>query len=147
MIRQDETAGLDAQDIFVGRTVLNVGSRTQVGAIATDGNPQCDLDNSLVGADFRYRNTNFHGNTVELSRTTKRPRPKASRTTTTPSYGVNFFLPNARAGRPCISTSAWRTNFFPALGYVNVNDIEDHHLTVGYRHFFYTRRLRFAPLR
>ena len=33
LIKQDESGDLESQNVFVGRTVLNVGSRTQVGAI------------------------------------------------------------------------------------------------------------------
>jgi hypothetical protein len=136
VIRQGETASLDSQDLFVGRTVLNVGSRTQVGAIATDGNPQGDLDNSLVGADLRYRNTNFHGNTVELSTYYQETETEGSANEDNASYGVNFFLPNAQGWQALYQYKRVEDDFFPALGYVNVNDIEDHHMNVGYRQFF-----------
>jgi hypothetical protein len=136
VIRQGETAGLDSQDLFVGRTVRNVGSRTQVGAIATDGNPQGDLDNSLVGADVRYRNTNFHGNTIELSTYYQETETEGSANEDNASYGVNFFLPNAQGWQALYQYKRVENDFFPALGYVNVNDIEDHHMNVGYRQFF-----------
>jgi hypothetical protein len=136
VIRQDEAEDLQSQDLFVGRTVLNVGSRTQVGAIATDGNPQGDLDNSLVGADIRYRNTAFHGNTIELSTYYQETETEGVANEDNASYGVNFFLPNAQGWQALYQYKRVEENFFPALGYVNVNDIEDHHMNVGYRHFF-----------
>ena len=136
VIRQDETANLEAQDVFVGRTVLNVGSRTQVGAIVTDGNPQGDLDNSLVGADIRYRNTAFHGNTIELSTYYEETETEGLANDDNASYGVNFFLPNSQGWQALYQYKRVEENFFPAVGYVNVTDIEDHHMTVGYRHFF-----------
>jgi hypothetical protein len=136
VIRQDETVGLDAQDLFVGRTVLNVGSRMQVGAIATDGNPQADLDNSLLGADIRYRNTDFHGNTIELSSFYQETETEGVANDDNASYGFNFFLPNSQGWQALYQYKRVEDNFFPALGYVNVNDIEDHHMNVGYRHFF-----------
>ena len=116
VIRQDETAGLDAQDLFVGRTVLNVGSRMQVGAIATDGNPQGDLDNSLVGADIRYRNTAFHGNTVELSTLYQETETEGIANEDNASYGVNFFLPNAAGLAGPVSVQARGGEFFPGVG-------------------------------
>ena len=134
-IRQGETAGLDSQDIFVGRTVLNVGSRTQVGAIATDGNPQGDIDNSLVGADIRYRNTAFYANTVELSAFYQETDTEGLADADNASYGLNFFLPNAQGWQALYQYKRVEENFFPAVGFVNTNDIEDHHMNVGYRHF------------
>jgi hypothetical protein len=136
LIRQDETADLDSEDIFVGRTVLNVGSRTQVGAIVTDGNPQGDADNTLVGTDIRYRNTAFRGNTVELSGYYEETDTEGLAKEDNASYGMSFFLPNAQRWQALYQYKRVEENFFPAAGYVNVKDIEDHHATVGYRHFF-----------
>jgi hypothetical protein len=136
LIRQDETADLDAEDIFVGRTVLNVGSRTQVGAIVTDGNPQGDADNTLIGTDVRYRNTAFHGNTVELAAYYEETDTEGLPEDDNASYGMSFFLPNAQRWQGLYQYKRVEENFFPAAGYVNVRDIEDHHATVGYRHFF-----------
>jgi hypothetical protein len=134
-IRQGDAPGLNAQDIFVGRTVLNVGSRTQVGAIVTDGNPQSDIDNSLIGTDIRYRNTSFHGNTVELSAFYQETDTDGIADQDNASYGLNFFLPNAQGWQGLYQYKRVEQNFFPAVGFVNSNDIEDHHMNVGYRHF------------
>ena len=134
-IRQAESPSLNAQDVFVGRTVLNVGSRTQVGAIVTDGNPQSDIDNNLVGADIRYRNTAMSGNTVEFSGYYEQTETEGLANEDNASYGFNFFLPNAQGWQALYQYKRVEKNFFPALGYVNVNDIEDHHMNVGYRHF------------
>lgn len=135
VIRQDEGAGLDSEDVFVGRTVRNVGSRTQLGAIVTDGNPQGDADNRLVGADIRYRNTAFRGNTVEWSAYYEETDTEGLANEDNASYGVNFFLPNAQGWQALYQYKRVEENFFPAVGYVNVAGIEDHHMNVGYRHF------------
>ena len=135
VIRQGETTGIDSQNVFVGRTVLNVGSRTQVGAIVTDGNPQGNVDNSLVGADIRYRNTAFHGNTIEVSGFYQESDTDGIASQDNASYGFNFFLPNAQRWQALYQYKRVEENFFPAVGFVNVNDIEDHHMNVGYRHF------------
>ena len=134
-IRQGETPDIDAQDIFVGRTVRNIGSRTQVGAIVTDGNPQGGPDNSLVGADVRYRNTAFYGNTIELSAYYEETDTDGMSAEDNASYGLNFFLPNAQGWQALYQYKRVGENFFPAVGYVNVADIEDHHMNVGYRFF------------
>ncbi len=135
LINQDEFGALDSQNIFVGRTVLNVGSRTQVGAIVTDGNPQGNFDNTLVGTDIRYRNTAFYGNTVEFSGFYEQTDTEGLPDSDNAAYGVNFFLPNAQGWQALYQYKRTEENFFPAAGYVNVTDIEDHHANLGYRFF------------
>lgn len=136
LINQDETATFDSQNIFVGRTVLNVGSRTQVGAILTDGNPQSDIDNTLVGTDIRYRNTSFYGNTLEASAFYQETDTEGLADTDNASYGLNLFLPNAQGWQALYQYKRVEENFFPAVGFVNNSGIEDHHTNVGYRQFY-----------
>jgi len=132
---EESALGLDSQNIFVGRTVLNVGSRTQVGAILTDGNPQGNIDNTLVGTDIRYRNTAFYGNTVEASAFYQETDTDGLVDQDNASYGINLFLPNAQGWQGLYQYKRVEENFFPAVGFVNQTDMEDHHLNVGYRHF------------
>ncbi len=136
LIRQDEFGPLDAQNVFVGRTVRNVGTRTQVGAILTHGNPQSNVDNMLVGTDVRYRNTSFYGNTVEFSGFYQQTDTEGVANTDNASWGINLFMPNAQGLQGQYQYKRVEKNFFPAAGYVNVNDIEDHHASVGYRKFY-----------
>jgi len=136
LINQDEFGALDSQNIFVGRTVLNVGARTQVGAIVTDGNPQANIDNTLVGTDIRYRNTAFYGNTVEFSGFYQQTDTEGMAASDNSSLGVNLFLPNAQGWQALYQYKRVEKNFFPAAGYVNVTDIQDHHADLGYRKFF-----------
>jgi len=133
---EESGIGLDSQNIFVGRTVLNVGSRTQVGAIVTDGNPQANIDNTLVGTDVRYRNTSFYGNTVEASAFYQETDTEGLASSENASYGLNLFLPNAQGWQGLYQYKRVEENFFPAVGFVNQTDIEDHHLNFGYREFY-----------
>ncbi len=56
-VRQDAATGPDSVDLFVGRVAVNVLEESSIGAIVTSGNPDPNVDNSLVGVDFRYLNT------------------------------------------------------------------------------------------
>ena len=137
MINQDEnnSLGLDSQNIFVGRTVLNVGSRTQVGAIVTDGNPQSNLDNTLVGTDFRYRNTDFYGNTIQVSGFYEETETEGITNNNNAAMGFSLILPNAQGWQGLYQYKRVEENFFPAVGFVNNTDVQDHHGNFGYRHF------------
>ena len=57
LIRQDGYDGIDATDLAVGRVTLDIFEESLIGAIATYGDPGSNNDNSVVGVDYRYRNT------------------------------------------------------------------------------------------
>ena len=46
---------------FVGRVAANVLAESSVGMIVTDGDPSSNHDNSVVGVDFRYQNSQLIG--------------------------------------------------------------------------------------
>ena len=135
VINQDEGVGVDQQNIFVGRTVLNVGERTQVGAIVTDGNPQGNADNTLLGMDFRYRNTAFYDNTVEALGFYQETDTEGLPMQDNAAWSMGVVLPNSQGWQGLYYYKRIEKNFFPAVGYVNVTDIEDHHFNLGYRNF------------
>src|SRR5690606_24702132 len=65
-VQQDAAAAGGQDNLFVGRVAANVLNESSVGMIFTQGNPDADLDNSVLGVDFRYRNTRLaSGHTVE----------------------------------------------------------------------------------
>ena len=138
---EDKSQGLDSQNIFVGRTVLNVGSRTQVGAIVTDGNPQSNDDNTLLGTDFRYRNTDFYGNTIQVSGFYEETETEGIADNNNAAFGFNLLLPNAQGWQGLYQYKQVQENFFPAVGFVNATDIEDHFFNFGYRHFMQSESL------
>lgn len=135
LINQDENLTVDAQNIFVGRTVLNVGSRTQVGAIVTDGNPQSNVDNTLIGTDINYRNTDFYGNTVQASAYYQETDTEGVSDQDNASYGLSLVLPNAQGWQGIYQYKRVEENFFPAVGFVNNTDVQVHHGNAGYRFF------------
>ena len=66
-IRQDEYVNsdaelIDASDLYVTRVSTGVLAESSVGAIFTHGDPGSNLDSSLYGADFLYRNTRIGTN-------------------------------------------------------------------------------------
>ena len=52
---------VEGSNVFVGRLAANVLEESSVGLIATSGDPRSNIDNLLMGADFRYRNTRLPG--------------------------------------------------------------------------------------
>ncbi len=137
VIKQDESAvtGVQSRDIFVGRTVLNVGSHTQVGAILTDGDPLTNRDNTLVGTDIRYRNANIYGTALETVAFYEQTKSEGVSNDDNAAYGFGVVVPNSQGWQGLYNYRQVQSNFNPAVGYVNRTGIEDHHLMFGYRHF------------
>jgi hypothetical protein len=138
LISQDEdiASGVDADTIFVGRGSLNVLNESQVGVIATSGDPQSNLDNNLVGADFNYRNTRLaNGKTVEAS-TFYQQSDTEGKSGDDASYGAVLNYPSNQGWKGAYRYKKVEKNFDPAVGFVNQTDIEDHGLEARYTHFF-----------
>ena len=60
-VRQDEFETLPADNATVARASANLLEESNIGMIVTEGNPGSTVDNSLVGADFLYRNSRLPG--------------------------------------------------------------------------------------
>ncbi len=58
----DERSRIDRENLFVARMAANVLEESTVGFIVTHGDPEVKGDNTVVGADFLYRNTDFLDN-------------------------------------------------------------------------------------
>ncbi len=52
---------VEATNLFVGRAVANILEESNLGVIVTDGDPHSNLDNTIVGADFRHLDTRLPG--------------------------------------------------------------------------------------
>ncbi|MEI7950894.1 MAG: carbohydrate binding family 9 domain-containing protein [Gammaproteobacteria bacterium] len=137
MVRQDEDVGskVDAQTMLVGRASLNVLQESQIGVIATQGDAHSNNDNSLVGADFRYRNSHLPGGSVMESEVWYQQTDSALLTGDNAAYGFGISAPNSNGWRGAYNYKRIQNNFNPALGFVNQRDIEDHALDFGYRQY------------
>ncbi|HWA27358.1 MAG TPA: DUF5916 domain-containing protein [Lacunisphaera sp.] len=58
-VQLDDHAGVDAQNVFVGRIARQVLHESSAGVIFTHGDPRGGGDNSLVGVDFNYVNNHL----------------------------------------------------------------------------------------
>ncbi len=133
-IRQDSFQIVNSTDVFVGRAAANVLEESSVGLIVTDGDPRSNRDNSLLGVDFRYRNSRLSdGRTIEADawyqRTETEDMPGDDS-----AYGLRFRMPNNRRFRWGLGTKELQENFRPAVGFVNRTGIRSHAFELGYTH-------------
>ncbi|MEQ1580637.1 MAG: DUF5916 domain-containing protein [Steroidobacteraceae bacterium] len=125
-------ATLDPSTLFVGRATMDVLAQSSVGVIATSGNPQGTLDNSLVGADFLYRNNRLPwGKPVEGDLWYQQSETE-NVSGDDRAFGVGFRIPDTKGWRTAYVYRQIGDNFFPALGFVNRTGIRENFLGVSH---------------
>lgn len=131
-IRQEASATVPETDAFVGRVVANVLAESSIGLIATSGNPTADLDNSLVGADFRYLNGRLPGGRrLEVDGWYQRSDTEGLEGEDS-AAGAGFRMPNNTGVRGGVGFKRVERNFNPALGFISRTGVADRTLEVGH---------------
>ena len=131
-IQQDEFQGIDSTNLFVGRVAANVLEESSVGMIFTHGDPRSNLDNSLAGLDFRYRNTRLPGGrTVEGEAWYQRSDTEGVEGAES-AWGVRLATPNNTGFEGRVSFEHFDEQFNPALGFVNRRGIQRREFGLGY---------------
>ena len=147
-IRQDAFEEVEATNLFVGRAVANVLAESSVGVIVTDGDPHSNLDNSLVGMDFRYLNSRLPGRRTAEGEVWYQQSATPGLDGDDSAFGAGFQLrsPNRFGGD--IRYVRLGEDFHPALGFANRVGIGELAATVSYDHRprgrFY-RNITFGP--
>ncbi len=132
-VQQDSFGAVDESNLFVGRVTSNIFDESSVGIIVTDGDPRSNLDNSVVGADFRYRNTRRpSGRTVEGTAWYQRSDTEGVATEES-AWGLEFSLPTSEGLSFSMRYEVVEENFNPALGFVNRTGYERVWVSSGYR--------------
>ncbi|MAG30339.1 MAG: hypothetical protein CL908_05515 [Deltaproteobacteria bacterium] len=140
----DEHDQVDQQNLLVARAAANFGE-SRIGAIVTRGDPEAMGDNTLVGADFVYRDTDFldkktlSGSTwFQASVNDPDTGPGADEDAVNGAglaYGVALSYPNDRTDWQ-VAARVFESEYDPALGFAN---------RVGVREFGGRYRRRFRP--
>ena len=131
-IKQDEFQGVDSSNLFVGRIAANILEESSVGMIITEGDPQSNLDNSLIGVDFRYRNTDLPGGKTLEGELWYQQSDTEGVDTDQDAWGVRISSPNSEGFNGELAYDIFQANFNPALGFVNRVDIERYDSWLGY---------------
>ena len=133
-IRQDEHAGVDATTLSVLRAKAGLGAESTVGAMFTDGDPLSNIDNSLAGVDFLYRNSRLAGGRVLEAGAWYQQSDTPGREGDDGAAGVGVSIPSNARFRGGLAIKQLEANFNPALGFVSRLDVRDYSGHVGYTH-------------
>ncbi|MED5534195.1 MAG: SPOR domain-containing protein [Pseudomonadota bacterium] len=131
-IRQGEFQDVDSSNLFVGRIAANVLEESSIGMIITEGDPQSNLDNSLIGMDFRYRNTDLPGGKTLEGEFWYQQSDTEGVETDQDAWGMRISSPNSEGFHGELAYDTFQANFNPALGFVNRVDIERFDSWLGY---------------
>ena len=141
-IRQDDLQDVEATDIFVGRVAANLLAESSAGMVVTSGDPKSNLDNTLVGMDFRYVNTRLPGGRTLRAEVWYQQTETDALKGEDSAFGVSAQMPNTAGFRWGGGIKEIQENFKPALGFVDRVGVRDHTLELGYTKFFQGRFLR-----
>jgi hypothetical protein len=131
-VRQEADRDISARDLFVGRLSANVLSESSVGVIMTSGNPTSEDSNTLLGADFQYRNSNGPLNLTVQGQAWIQQTESPDREGDNQAFGASFELPNDRLNVR-LEAMEIQENFNPALGFVNRVGIRQYQSLLRYR--------------
>jgi hypothetical protein len=139
VVQQDEFVfpdggKVDPATLAVTRVTANVLAESSVGFIATSGNPLSNTDNSLVGADFLYLNSQLPGGRSLEAEAWYQQTDTEGLAGHDRAFGAGVRIPNSSGMRGGVGLRQIEANFFPALGFVNRTDIRDAVVDVGYTH-------------
>ena len=135
-IRQDDSGGVDATDLFVGRFAANISEESTLGMIVTNGDPRSNLDNSVVGFDYRYLNTRLAGGRQLEADVWMQQSDTEGVDGEDGAFGVSVRMPNNSGIRAGVSLREIERNFNPAMGFVARTDIRDLSAEIGFTQFF-----------
>lgn len=133
-IQQDRFQEIDKTNLFVGRAAVGILEESALGVILTNGHPTENLDNTLLGFDFRYFNTRLaNGRTVEAAAWYQQSETEGMAGDDA-AFGFSVNMPNTEFWRGALSVKELQENFNPALGFVHRLGIRDATLELGYTH-------------
>jgi hypothetical protein len=127
---------LDPVTLFVGRATMDVLSQSSLGVIATSGNSQGAVDNSLVGADFQYNNNRLPWGKPVQGEVWYQQTNTDNRHGDDYALGAGFRVPAATGLRGGFMYKEIGANFNPTMGFVSRANIRDEWAGMGYVYRF-----------
>ncbi len=131
-IRQDGVDDVGSDNAVVARASANLLRESNIGFIATEGDPQSNIDNSLAGIDFLYRNSRLPGGKLFETNAWMQQSSTAGIDGDDRAYGFRVASPNNRGFRGGARFTHIEAGFNPALGFVNRSNIEHWNYGVQY---------------
>ncbi|MDX1516953.1 MAG: sugar-binding protein [Woeseiaceae bacterium] len=131
-IRQQAFGDQDASNLFVVRGSRNVLDESALGFIVTHGDPTSDVDNSVVGVDFLYRDSDGAFGEILTTNVWAQKSDTPGMSGDDHAVGAMLEIPSDRLFVR-LGAEEIGSNFNPALGFVNRAGIRRYQGTLRYR--------------
>lgn len=117
-VQQDRHEGLEEKSLIVARVSANVFEQSTIGMIVTSGDPNSNIDNTLIGVDFNYKNTTLLNGLSLESRAWFQESDTAGTSGDDSAFGMEISLPNDTINAR-LRVAQYEENFNPAMGFIN----------------------------
>jgi hypothetical protein len=133
--RQDAIgATIPSDNATVLRASANLLEESSIGMILTEGNPGKIADNSLAGADFRYRNSRLPGGKLVEVNAWLQESDTEGASGDQSAYGFRAETPNNSGWRGGVRFERLGEHFDPGLGFLNRPGIKSLNLATNFTH-------------
>jgi len=131
-VHQTEFEGVDAGDILVSRISANILEESTAGFIVTKGDPRSNLDNTLLGFDFLYRNSQLKNNRQLKVDLWYQQSDTEGLDGDDAAFGIRLNMPNQTAWRGGAGFKEIQENFNPAVGFISRSGIRQTSADIAY---------------
>jgi len=138
--RSGDVVDVESGTLYVARVVTPILEESNIGAIATYGDPSSDLDAQTVGLDFSYRNTRVPGNRSLAANAWVQQTDNESVDSDNRALSLSIDLPSRRSWYGTARYHRAEENFDPRLGFANRTGIDLIAVEAGTQHVFATER-------
>ncbi len=125
---------VSADTLSVVRAKAGIGSESTVGTVFTNGDPLSDIDNSLAGVDFLYRNSRLPGGRTIEAGAWYQQSDTDGLVGDDSAAGFGISVPSNAKFRGGFSAREVQANFNPALGWLSRRDARDYQFQLAYTH-------------
>ena len=132
-IRQEADDDVAASDLFVARGSYNVLDESAVGFIVTHGDPASNDNNSVLGVDFLYRNSDGPFGEILTGNFWAQQSDTSGLDGDDRAYGLRVEIPSDKL-LMYVEGQRIEENFRPALGFVNRGGINQYGAGTRYRY-------------
>ena len=123
-----------ADTLSVVRAKASIGAESTVGAVFTNGDPLSNVDNSLAGVDFLYRNSRLPGGRTIEAGAWYQQSDTEGLVGEDAARGLSLSIPSNAKFRGGLSVREVEANFNPALGFISRRDVRDYQFQLAYTH-------------
>lgn len=135
-VQQGDRPGLDGQNVLIARATRNILNESRIGFIVTEGDPNSEVDNAVIGTDFSYRNTRFSDSHSLTGAFAYQQTDTEGLDGDDKSYNASVNLSTQNTGVSYGASYLYvGEDYNPALGFARRNGIERGEITLNGRYF------------